>query len=172
MKKPSPLIMKSVERPVFCVEPWLKLVLIPATLTPSPTCAGLVPAVSAVGAEPLRSSWESVSSKTVVLLLKPTVLTLAMLLPTTSIFVWWALRPEMAENMERSMGEELLGASGCGRRGLRGGGGSGHRGDPAHRHRAAVDHRGGAGGVVAEHDGADGAGLRLARVVGVGHRVA
>src|SRR3954447_1058566 len=104
MKKPSPLIMKSVDRPVFCVEPWLKLVLIPATLTPRPTWAGLVPAVSPFGAEPLRSSWESVSSKTVARLLEPTVLTLAMLLPTTSIWVWWALRPEMAENMERSMG--------------------------------------------------------------------
>src|SRR3954471_13615515 len=104
MKKPSPLIMKPVDRPVFCVEPWLKLVPIPATLTPRPTWAGLVPAVSRYGAEPWRSSWETVSSKTVVLLLKPTVLTLAMLLPTTSILVWWALRPEMAENSERSMG--------------------------------------------------------------------
>src|SRR6476620_3943928 len=27
-----------------------------------------------------------------------------MLLPTTSILVWWACRPEMAENRERSMG--------------------------------------------------------------------
>src|SRR4051795_10535934 len=31
-----------------------------------------------------------------------------MLLPTTSIFVWWARRPEMAENIERSMGAEPL----------------------------------------------------------------
>src|SRR4051795_9088533 len=100
--------MKSVERPVFCVEPWLKLVVMPATLTPRPTWAGLVPAESAVGAEPLRRTCESVSSKTVVLLLNPTVLTLAMLLPTTSILVWCARRPEMAENIERSMGVELL----------------------------------------------------------------
>src|SRR3954465_15342723 len=97
--------MKSLGRPVFCVEPCWKFVLMAATRTPRPTCAGLVPAAFAVGAEPLRSTCERVSSKTVVLLLKPTVLTLAMLLPTTSILVWWACRPEMAENSERSMGE-------------------------------------------------------------------
>src|SRR3954466_14167009 len=94
----------------------------PATLTPRPTWAGLVPAMPAVGAEPLRSTWERVSSKTVVLDLKPTVLTLAMLLPTTSILVWCARRPEMAENRERSTAELLgSGASarkGWGRRGL------------------------------------------------------
>ena len=37
--------------------------------------------------------------------MKPVVLTLAMLLPTTSIIVWWLRRPEMAENIERIMGE-------------------------------------------------------------------
>jgi hypothetical protein len=30
------------------------------------------------------------------------------LLPTTSIFVWCAWRPEMAENSERSMGEPFV----------------------------------------------------------------
>ena len=60
---------------------------------------------SAVGAEPLRSTCDSVSSKTVVLLLKPTVLTLAMLLPTTSILVWWAWRPEMAGEQGTKHGE-------------------------------------------------------------------
>jgi hypothetical protein len=103
-KKPSPLIMKSLARPVFWVEPWPKLVVMPATLTPRPTWAGLVPALSPCGEEPLRRTWDRVSSKTVVLLLKPTVFTLAMLLPVTSSFVWCAFRPEMAENMERSMG--------------------------------------------------------------------
>src|SRR6476619_947392 len=111
--------MKSLSRPVAWVEPWPKLVAIAATLTPRPTWAGLVPAVPAVGADPLRRTCESVSSKTVVLLLKPTVLTLAMLLPTTSILVWWAWRPEMAENRERSMAGLLgvgasSGASGAG----------------------------------------------------------
>src|SRR4051812_32436370 len=95
--------MKSVDRWVLWVEPWLKWVAMPATFTPSPTWAGLVPPVS-VGAEPLLSTWERVSWKTVWLDLKPTVLTLAMLLPTVSSLVWWALRPEMAENIERSMG--------------------------------------------------------------------
>src|SRR4051794_35976116 len=32
-----------------------------------------------------------------------------MLLPVTSIFVWCARRPEMAENMERSMGRNSSG---------------------------------------------------------------
>src|SRR3954470_15949901 len=107
-KKPSPLIMKSLSRPVAWVEPWLKLVAIAATFTPRPTWAGFVPAVLAVGAEPLRRTCDSVSSKTVVLLLKPTVLTLAMLLPTTSILVWWAWRPEIAEKSERSMARSSL----------------------------------------------------------------
>src|SRR4051794_27751956 len=104
--------MKSVERPVFCVEPCPKLVVMPATFTPRPTWAGFVPPRSAVGAPPLLSTWDRVSSKTVWLALKPTVLTLAMLLPVTSSLVWWARRPLIAENMERSMGRS---SSGCGR---------------------------------------------------------
>ena len=43
------------------------------------------------------------SSNTVEELLKPAVLTLAMLLPTTSIIVWWLRRPETAEKRERSI---------------------------------------------------------------------
>src|SRR4051812_47356737 len=95
--------MKSVDRPVDWVAPWVQLVVMAATLTPSPTCAGFVPPRSAAGVPPARITWDSVSWKTVWLPLKPTVLTLAMLLPVTSILVWWARRPEMAENMERSM---------------------------------------------------------------------
>ena len=68
-KKPSPLIMKSLSRPVLWAEPWPKLVVISATFTPRPTWAGLVPPAFAVGAEPLRRICDSVSSKTVVLLL-------------------------------------------------------------------------------------------------------
>src|SRR5215204_7536689 len=96
--------MKSVERPVFCVAPWVQLVVVAATLTPRPTCAGFVPPRSAAGAPPARMTWDRVSWKTVCDPLKPTVLTLAMLLPVTSILVWCARRPEMAENMERSTG--------------------------------------------------------------------
>src|SRR4051794_31059555 len=167
--------MKSLARPVFWVEPWPKFVVMPATLTPSPTCAGLVPAVSPLGAEPLRSTCDSVSSKTVVLLLKPTVLTLAMLLPATSSLVWWALRPEMAENMERSMrGAPRVGV-GVQESGVRwpaqgSGGRQGHLGDAAERDGDTADHglglglRTGAGDL----DGADRAGLRRAVGVGVG----
>src|SRR3712207_2672932 len=54
-------------------------------------------------------TWDRVSSKTVWDDLKPTVLTLAMLLPVTSSLVWWARRPEMAENIERSTGGVLSG---------------------------------------------------------------
>src|SRR5919107_4054174 len=96
--------MKSVARPVDWVAPCVQLVVIAATLTPRPTCAGFVPPRFCAGAPPARITWDSVSWKTVWLPLKPTVLTLAMLLPVTSIFVWCARRPEMAENMERSMG--------------------------------------------------------------------
>src|SRR3954462_14137858 len=103
-KKPSPSIMKSVDRPVDWVAPWVQLVVMAATLTPSPTCAGFAPPRSAAGAPPARITWDSVSWKTVWLPLNPTVLTLAMLLPVTSILVWWARRPEMAENIERSTG--------------------------------------------------------------------
>src|SRR5919107_1186091 len=125
--------MKSLARPVFWVEPWPKLVLMPATLTPRPTCAGLVPATSPLGAEPLRSTWDRVSSKTVWLPLKPTVLTLAMLLPATSSLVWWARRPEMAENMERSTGGLLAIGGRWGGAGSAGGGAGGdeHGGDGA-----------------------------------------
>src|SRR3954471_12830851 len=118
-KKPSPSIMKSVDRPVDWVAPWVQLVGMAATLTPSPTCAGFVPPRSAAGAPPARITCDSVSWKTVWLPLYPTVLTLAMLLPVTSSLVWWARRPEMAENMERNMGEELLGRGVAGRRGSR-----------------------------------------------------
>ena len=42
-KKPSPEIIMSVARPVACAEPWVKLVEMPATWTPRPIWAGLVP---------------------------------------------------------------------------------------------------------------------------------
>src|SRR3954464_989169 len=141
--------MKAVERRVFWAEPCSKFVVMPATLTPSPTWAGLVPPACAVGAEPLRMTWDSVSSKTVWLLLKPTVLTLAMLLPVTSSLVWWARRPAIAEFIERSMGRGSSGTGrlfpgkspGEGREGDGGSGGAGLRdlGEPAERDVDAVD---------------------------------
>ena len=82
--------------------PWPKLVLMPATRVPRPTCAGLVPPCCAVGAAAPCSSWLRVSWNRVWEDLKPAVLTLAMLLPVTSIIVWWDRSPLMEENMERS----------------------------------------------------------------------
>src|SRR3954462_6893899 len=114
--------MKSVARPVLCVAPWFQLVVIAATFTPRPTWAGLVPPRFWAAAPPARITWDSVSWKTVWLPLNPTVLTLAMLLPVTSSLVWWARRPEMAENMERNMGENssVVGSPDGGEVGTRG----------------------------------------------------
>jgi hypothetical protein len=56
--------------------------------------------------------WLSTSWNTTLLDLKPVVLTLEMLLPTTSIIVWWFRRPEMAENIERIMWVLLGGRDG------------------------------------------------------------
>src|SRR6478752_2838842 len=107
-KKPSPEIIMSVARPVLCEEPWAKLVLTPATRTPRPICAGLLPPDSPCGAEAPWVICERVSWNWVVEDLKPAVLTLAMLLPVTSSMVWWARRPEIPEYSERSMGTAFL----------------------------------------------------------------
>ena len=101
-KKPSPEIIRSVARPVVWAAPWLKLLEMPATRVPSPTWDGLLPPCAAVGAAAPSSSWLRVSWKTVCDDLKPAVLTLAMLLPVTSIIVWWERSPLIEENMERS----------------------------------------------------------------------
>ena len=103
MKKPSPVMATSVDRPVSCRPPWLKLRLVAATLTPRPTCWGLMPAVASPLPLPPRSCWASVSANCTRLALKPMVLTLAMLLATTSVIVWWARSPETPANMERIM---------------------------------------------------------------------
>src|SRR3954465_6908688 len=182
--------MKSVARPVLCVAPWFQLVVIAATFTPRPTWAGLVPPRFCAAAPPARMTWDSVSWKTVWLPLKPTVLTLAMLLPVTSSLVWWARRPETAENMERSTGEapqwkvrrsageaEGSGRRSGARRGRAGRGGGRGRGardlrDAAHGDGHAADHRRRLGGVGAEPDGGDRAALLRAGLVGVGDRPA
>src|SRR6266581_4089902 len=112
-KKPSPWIIRSVSRPVFWAAPWEKLLWMPARRTPRPTCAGLVPPVPVVGPPAPRTSWLSVSWKVVWLALYPVVLTLAMLLPVTSIICWCARRPLMPENRERSMVWVCLSFGGC-----------------------------------------------------------
>src|SRR4051812_19692127 len=73
-----------------------------ATRTPRPICAGFVPPRKLDGALEPWMSWLRVSWNTVFEALKPVVLTLAMLLPTTSIMVWLARRPLMPEYRERS----------------------------------------------------------------------
>src|SRR6478609_3887667 len=102
---PSPWIIRSVLRPVVWLEPWLKLVLVAASWTPSPTWIGLLPPrlAAALGEEPEVSICDSVSEKTVELDLKPTVLALAMLLPVTSSMTWLTRRPLMPAKRERSM---------------------------------------------------------------------
>src|SRR3712207_1685394 len=82
-----------------------------ATRTPSPTCIGLMPppgwlrpaASRLPGWLPPRSSCDRVFSKTTRLALKPAVLTLAMLSPTTPIIIWCARRPETPANIDRIM---------------------------------------------------------------------
>ncbi len=77
------------------------------TVTPKPTCIGLVPprdAVSMSDGEPaprrvwLKTSWNVTRED-----LKPGVFTLATLLPITSILVWWVRRPDTALKSERIM---------------------------------------------------------------------
>src|SRR3954468_9210033 len=99
----------SVGRAVVWFEPWVKLPEVPATWTPRPIWIGLVPPRWALPAEPAVSIWLSVSWKTVLLLLKPVVLALAMLLPVTSSIVWLTRRPLMPEKRERSMGTPWVG---------------------------------------------------------------
>src|SRR3954447_21258156 len=170
-KKPSPSIMKSVDRPVDWVAPWVQLVVIAATFTPRPTCAGFVPPRSAAGAPPARITCESVSWKTVWDPLKPTVLTLAMLLPVTSILVWCARRPEMAENMERSTGgsPQVSGSPVGGERsGGSGGLADGDLGEAADGDLGAVDDGHGLAVAAGEPDRGDDAGLGRAGRIGVG----
>ena len=50
---------------MVCAAPWLKFVKMPATLTPRPICAGLVPPRLLVPAVADFSVWLRVSSNTV-----------------------------------------------------------------------------------------------------------
>src|SRR5690625_4198804 len=93
----------SVLRLVSWAAPWVKFVVTPATRTPRPIWAGLVPPWPGCGAPAFWTIWLRVSWNCVWDALKPVVLTLAMLLPVTSSIVWWARRPLMPENRERSM---------------------------------------------------------------------
>src|ERR671926_161266 len=90
-----------------------------------------------------------------------------MLLPVTSSLVWWAFRPEMAENMERSTGGPFGRWEGDGGRLRRR---ERDLGEAPVGHLLAADHGDRLG--VAEADRADRAALRDAVVVGVADGVA
>src|SRR5690348_7216517 len=77
--------------------------LMPVSRTPRPTWAGFVPPVAGVGAPAPERFWLSRSSKSTLLVLYPVVLTLAMLLPTTSMNAWCDRKPVTAANIERSI---------------------------------------------------------------------
>src|SRR5579884_141820 len=101
LKKPSPWIARSVTLPVGCRSPCVWKLSMPAIATPRPTCAALTPPWVAVGATAPRSVWLSTSSKSMRPALKPVVLTLAMLLATVSMNVWWFLSAVTAANIDR-----------------------------------------------------------------------
>src|ERR1051325_4409279 len=94
MKNPSPSMARLLVTPVTSREPSLKLRETPPATVPMPTCRGLVPPRSLSGAEPKEKVWENCDLKSRREDLKPTVLTLAMLLPTTSSLDWLVERPE------------------------------------------------------------------------------
>ena len=98
MKNPLPWMAKSVFRPVACSEPCVCRTSMPPIFMPRPTCCGFVPPRLSVGAEAPEIVWVSMSWKVTRLALKPCVLTFAMLLPTTSMYVMWFCRPAMAAN--------------------------------------------------------------------------
>ena len=85
MKKPLPWMAKSVSLPVLWSAPWMWNTSMPRRFIPSPTCTGFVPPRSAVAALAPENVCESASEKVTREDLKPAVLTLAMLLPTTSM---------------------------------------------------------------------------------------
>jgi hypothetical protein len=92
-KNPRPWIAASRFRPEGVIEPWLKRLSIDPTPTPKPFCAGFVPPVVAVGAEPGLSVWYTRSLNSVRWVLYPVVFRLARLFPTTSSAAEFACRP-------------------------------------------------------------------------------
>ena len=79
--------------PVAWSDPSAKFLVIAPEVAPRPICSGFVPPRLPLGAEPkvkFCRNWVLKSSEED---LKPTVLTLAMLLPTTPICSWLVARP-------------------------------------------------------------------------------
>src|SRR5690606_3838228 len=94
---------RSVVIPVGCRLPAVCSTSMLPNCTPRPTCCGLVPPRVPMGAVAARIVSYSMSLKVTRLALNPTVLTLAMLLPMTSMRVWWVKSPETPENSDRIM---------------------------------------------------------------------
>ena len=80
--------------PVDCSEPCVWMVSMVETIMPRPTCCGFTPPTSSVGFAAPERVWESMSWNVTLPFLKPLVFTFAMLLPSTSMRVWWFSRPE------------------------------------------------------------------------------
>ena len=83
----------SVLTPVVWSDPWLKIVSIEETCIPSPICFGLTPPTRSFGREAPCMFWLIMSWKLTRPFLNPVVLTFEMLLPITSMRIWWFCRP-------------------------------------------------------------------------------
>src|SRR4051812_38836514 len=105
---------RSRASPVAETEPPVVLRWVPAILTPRPIWNGLVPPRSAEGAEPVPSVRLNMVENIRRLDLNAVVLTLAMLLPITSMFRELALRPERAVYRAEVEGMRGLLGSVCG----------------------------------------------------------
>src|SRR5688500_19115553 len=75
---------------------------------PMPTWTLLIPPRTSVGATEERMVDDSRLWKLILPVLKALVLTLAMLFPITSIYIWCILRPVIAEFIDRSISSVLL----------------------------------------------------------------
>ena len=95
-KNPRPWMAASRLRPVGVTVPWPNRLSMDPTPTPNPSCAGFVPPVVAVGAEPGLSVWYTRSLNSVRCVLYPVVFRFARLFPTTSSaceFAWSPVEP-------------------------------------------------------------------------------
>jgi hypothetical protein len=85
VKKPLPCNATSSVRPVSCSVPWLVSVSTVAITAPVPICIGLMPPNVPLGPEPERTVKLRMSLNVAREPRKPGVLTLARLLPMTSM---------------------------------------------------------------------------------------
>ena len=93
---PFPWMARSLGLELVVMVPWLKFAVMSATIVPSPIWVGLVPPLSAVGAEPRVCVCENCVANVAVDALNPTVAEFARLLPITSMDVSAAFMPVSA----------------------------------------------------------------------------